>query len=283
MQKPPIKSIAPSAPGLIRLVRAALSRMPVWAHMVDYVKSWVVRAVSESDADMERWFLQWIMNRNRAFSGVVSKKVYFEFGVYEGDSLVRYISAAKRFCHMYDEPLTDFHIYAFDSFCGLPEKKEGDDVYSWYKGKFACDIETVRKRIIGTGFPESNLFLIPGFYEESLTDDLRQELLRDSGIPHIVNVDCDYYSSAKTVLEWLRPLLLSGTIFFFHDIWSFCGHPNMGELRAINEFNHEGDGYLRQWGQYGFSDHTYVYSAKEWEFGENSQFNGGVSTSATWH
>lgn len=52
----------------------------------------------------------------------------------------------------------------------------------------------------------------------------------------IIHVDCDLYSSAKTVLEFVKPLLVDGTIIIFDDWYCFRGNPNLGEQRAFNEW-----------------------------------------------
>lgn len=80
-------------------------------------------------------------------------------------------------------------------------------------------------------------------------------------------IDCDYYSSTKTILDWLQPMLKSGTIFYFDDYWSFHGHPDYGELRAINEFNKMNQGRILQRGcVYGLGEHTFIYSRESWEY-----------------
>ncbi|KKK56985.1 hypothetical protein LCGC14_3059030, partial [marine sediment metagenome] len=81
-----------------------------------------------------------------------------------------------------------------------------------------------------------------------------------------VNFDFDFYSSTKTVLEWLRPILNSGTLFHFDDIWSFFGHPDLGQLAAIREFNEVGDGWLVPYPRLGRNNHVYIYSRREFEF-----------------
>ena len=59
----------------------------------------------------------------------------------------------------------------------------------------------------------------------------------------LVMTDCDM-AATKTILDWIRPLLRDGTFFVFDDIWSFMGHPDFGERRAIREFNATRPGLL---------------------------------------
>lgn len=69
-----------------------------------------------------------------------------------------------------------------------------------------------------------------------------------------------YYSSTKIVLEWLRPLLYSGVLFYFEDIWSFYVHPDYGELCAIREFNEAGEGRLVSFPVLGLASKAYIFS-----------------------
>jgi hypothetical protein len=170
---------------------------------------------------------------------------YYEFGVGWGQTLSRYIEALKAFCH--DEGLNprDCSLCLFDSFEGLPEKKGAeDDNPEWSKGMFSHSIEEIKATIKRHGMnPDSGRFrFIKGFCEEALTASLREELL--SIPPDVVTIDVDYYSSTRTVLDWLRPILPSGCLFYFDDIWAFNGNRSQGELKAIDEFNASGQGVL---------------------------------------
>ena len=76
------------------------------------------------------------------------------------------------------------------------------------------------------------------------TLELTEQQLASANYRNIITIDCDLYSSTATVLEWLRPLLRHGTLFYFDDIWAFLGHPEYGEMRAIAEFNAKAAGLL---------------------------------------
>ena len=49
-------------------------------------------------------------------------------------------------------------------------------------------------------------------------------------------IDCDYYSSARDVLNYIKPYLQKGTIIIFDDWYAFKGDKNHGEQKAFNEF-----------------------------------------------
>ena len=171
---------------------------------------------------------------------------YYEFGVGWGYTLTRYLDALKAFTG--DEHL-DIHaqkIFLFDSFEGLPAGKgDRDDHHDWNKGSFAHDVNEIKGVLREYKLDpdsSSNIKFTKGFFEDSLTPSLAQQLATTP--PDIITIDVDYYSSAKTVLDWLRPLLPAGCLFYFDDLWSFNGSSTRGELGAINEFNKNGQGRL---------------------------------------
>jgi len=121
-----------------------------------------------------------------------SKKLYLEFGVYEGSSL-----------RWWAEHLTDpaARFVGFDSFEGLPEDwRPGHD-----HGHF------------GTAGPprieDPRVSFVVGWFDDTLADYKPPE--HDQ---LIVNVDSDLYSSAKTVLNWLEPHVRSGTLVYFDEL-----------------------------------------------------------------
>ena len=55
-------------------------------------------------------------------------------------------------------------------------------------------------------------------------------------VPSFVNVDCDLYESTVPVLEFITPLLQTGTIVYFDDWFSYRGSMAHGEARAAREW-----------------------------------------------
>ena len=213
------------------------------------------------------WFFFSLLRQHYAHFGPWGS--YYEFGTGTGTVLSWFVEALKSYAALADVPLSDYRILGFDSFTGLPKKESPrDDNPDWYEGQFAKPTAEIDSLL--QGIPHR---LIEGFYEKSLTFGLRDELRLSP--PSIVTIDVDYYSSAKTVLEWLRPILPTGCLFYFDDVWSFYGNPKMGELAAIKEFNEQGDGlllkyddWLTSWNRWYPNLHgrTYVYCRKEWEY-----------------
>ena len=55
--------------------------------------------------------------------------------------------------------------------------------------------------------------------------------------PSIIHIDVDIYSSTIAVLKWLDKLALPMSTYIFDDIWALGNHPDLGEQRAIAEYN----------------------------------------------
>lgn len=162
---------------------------------------------------------------------------YYEFGTGEGNSLIEFLMALKKLSKELGLDNKRFNIFLFDSFEGLPEYSNLKDKNpAWSRGQYTGTIDKF-KQIIYRFLPDiaPNIKFIKGFYENSLTEELRKTLIENP--PSVVNVDVDYYSSTKTILEWLYPICQDGTIFYFDDIFEYLGNLSKGEYQAIEEFN----------------------------------------------
>lgn len=125
---------------------------------------------------------------------------------------------------------TDRRFYGFDSFEGLPEPWSTVD-----KGFFAID-----------GLPKvrENVSLIKGWFHETLPPFLEQ----NPGPVAFVHVDCDLYSSTKTVLELLRDRFVPGTVLVLDDFlmepgWQDAEHQAFLDFVAAHKINFEYLGY----------------------------------------
>ena len=207
---------------------------------------------------LRSWFFFALLEQNNWFLGNLT---YYEFGVGWGSSLLKEIYALRSFCKYAKKNFYDNDIYLFDSFQGLPPKLDPrDDNPEWGHNVFAHGEQEIRELLLkhNVDLNKGNVHFIKGYYQETLTPELRKKIKK----PSIITIDVDYYSSTKTVLEWLRPILSDGVLFYFDDIWSFHGDPNRGELAAINDFNRSNDGYLVPYHAIGHPSiwpHIYAY------------------------
>jgi len=192
---------------------------------------------------------------------VIPFGAYYEFGLGAGNTFSQcYKTASSLARHLgYSNPgEMGLRMVGFDSFEGLPAPKEWDRRVGWEKGTYACGRDTFISNMDAQHVPRDIYRLVEGFYENSLTDALRVEF--DAIKPSLIMMDSDLHSSTRTVLEWLRPLLIDGTIFMFDDIWAYQGHPDFGELRAIREFNERKEGLLVPHYFGGATQQVYIYT-----------------------
>lgn len=147
-----------------------------------------------------------------------------EFGVFSGLT-TNYI--AKSFA--------DRVVDGFDSFKGLPE--------SWYdgldKGHFAVD---ALPKVL------SNVILHEGWFDKSIPLFLSKNPTANS-IAYL-HVDCDLYSSTKTVFDCLKHLFIDGTIIVFDEYFNYDGWES-GEHLAFQEFLKEGN-FSVEWLSYNY-------------------------------
>ena len=133
-----------------------------------------------------------IGSRNQAFKlgldAAVNDGLVLEFGVRYGAS-IRQIAA-----------FVDQEVHGFDSFEGLPEAWHGES-----KGSYTT------KGILPS-VPE-NVILHKGWYEETLPGFVEKH----QAPVRFINIDCDLYSSTKTVLELLSKQIISGTVLVFDE------------------------------------------------------------------
>lgn len=123
-------------------------------------------------------------------------------------------------------------MFAFDSFQGLPNSEDDHDDVNWVKGAYSAHFDDVKRNTLSNCL---KVEFIKGFYEESLNETLMEKMKGNP--PSIVHIDVDLYSSAITVLKWLDQISLPMTIYIFDDIWAIGNHPNLGEPKAIREYN----------------------------------------------
>jgi hypothetical protein len=132
--------------------------------------------------------------------------LYCEFGVYSG-STINFIATRI--------PKT---IYGFDSFEGLPE----DWQPGVEKGTFQMkSLPRVRK----------NVELKKGWFNQSVPAFALEHRENCS----FVHIDCDLYSSTKTVFDILGDRIVKGTVLVFDEFFNYPGWKE-GEFRAFQEF-----------------------------------------------
>jgi hypothetical protein len=154
---------------------------------------------------------------------------YLEFGVFNGNSIGSMYLACKE---MNAAPM---RFFGFDAFEGLPAGSEHEDDGVWKKGFYSCSFEQMTECLSRRNVSINDITWIKGWYNETLTEKMRAQY--DLGNFGIVFIDCDTYSSSKTVLDFLAPLISKPCIICLDD-WKLnnLDIKEMGEYKSFNEF-----------------------------------------------
>lgn len=143
-----------------------------------------------------------------SLSAAPSDGLLMEFGVWKGKT-INFIA----------DRVGDRPVYGFDSFEGLPE--------DWHyhekarAGAFAVsELPSVR----------ANVTLVPGWYDETLESFLEQHAEPVA----FLHIDCDLYSSTKTVFDALADRMRPGTVIHFDEYLNYPGWQH-GEFKAWQE------------------------------------------------
>lgn len=153
--------------------------------------------------------------------------VWAEFGVGGGES-ARWLEKRRG---------NDFTLHLFDSFEGLPEPWEREDAPggAWPAGRHKAHIYEALNADTRVNIGEF-MDTVPGYFS-----DFAPTL-------SFVHIDCDLYSSTKTVLKWIEDSLLTDAIIMFDELFGYPNYENH-EYKALNE-----------WGR----DFEYVARDNEW-------------------
>jgi hypothetical protein len=171
--------------------------------------------------DEKKWQLApEVANENRAFFEIAAKYcrdvgLLLEFGVWTGTS-VQAIDAVFNGWSSNSSPTI---VYGFDSWLGLPE-----DGGHFQKGMF--DAHGIPPEI-----DNPNIVLVNGWFEDTLP-----KFSADHFEPiRFVSIDCDIYSSTKTVFKNLLAHFVAGTVIYFDEFRFYSGWETQ-EYLAFLEF-----------------------------------------------
>jgi O-methyltransferase len=181
-----------------------------------------------------------------AYNGI--KGDYAEFGCYGGRTFTLAWGASRLVGY-------DAHLWAFDSFEGLPPPADPRDAHvGWTEGVMAMSEQDFRAQCRAHGLPDRAYTTVPGFYADSLRPGSPGP--RPDRIS-FAYIDCDLYSSTFEALEFVGDRLCTGAVVAFDDYYCFSEDHPSGERMAASEYF--GDHarwrlvpYI-QWGWYGMS------------------------------
>jgi hypothetical protein len=145
-------------------------------------------------------------------SPLAPTQTWAEFGVGSGNS-------ARRLAKLLAD---DGTFYLFDSWQGIPEPWKLGDNLTEPAGKWKYPkMRTNDDRFV----------FVDGWYEDTLPFEFPEQI----GLLHI---DCDVYSSTKTVLQAVTPYLGPGTVFIFDELWGYQYYADH-EYKALKEWQSE--------------------------------------------
>ena len=173
---------------------------------------------------------------------------YFEFGVFEGTSL---LAAAELHRRLNFTVVRNY--YGFDSFDEGFKYFSSEDAHPFFKaGDFSSSYEKTLKRFR----KHQNVKLIKGFFEHSLSDSPATEISDKCAIAFI---DCDLKSPASVALEYLVPRLQEGSVLIVDDYFAYKGKPTLGTCGAVNDFLERNDRIkLRPFNSYGHGGQSFI-------------------------
>ncbi|MEQ9233005.1 class I SAM-dependent methyltransferase [Coleofasciculus sp. E2-BRE-01] len=155
-----------------------------------------------------------------------------EFGTADGYSFTKMLYATK-YLDM-DNRIT---VHTFDSFEGMPasvDAKDKDVIADdgWVEGQFKGRYQELEDYCRSH---YKNYQIHKGYFQDTMTDKNLSFL--KNNLPILVWIDCDYYSSTRTVFDKLIPYLPNGCVVYFDDYDFNFGSRFTGEARIVYEIN----------------------------------------------
>ena len=170
------------------------SRLDAWQYFKDAIKGKLPPVTGSIHATFDL-----------AMQAAKVKGAVLEFGVRHANSTRQLASLAKQ------------DVHGFDSFEGIPE--------DWHdEGKGSYSTRGVIPKV------PSNIHLHAGWFDATLPKFLETNAEQ----ARLINIDCDIYSSTKTVLDLLAPRIVKGAVIIF-DEYIGNQHWREDEYKAFQE------------------------------------------------
>ena len=173
--------------------------------------------IQQIQAELESWAYVKTLHRSALLLGTNTKTIelalaqakleglVLEFGVYNGKS-IRNIAS-----------IVNTEVHGFDSFEGIPENWNDEP-----SGSYSANGELP--------VVPSNVTLHQGWFEDTLPKFIKE----NSSPIRFMNIDCDLYSSTKTIFDLLGLQVVPGTVIVFDE---FIGYKSWkdDEFKAFQE------------------------------------------------
>lgn len=156
---------------------------------------------------------------------------FVECGVWQGGSMLAVIH------RLLELGRTDRDLYLFDTFEGMTEptaedvsdysppaldswraaQRQGRRAYEGFFGQDRFNEDSVRQRLVATGYPVDRLHLVPGKVEDTLPASAPETVA-------VLRLDTDWYQSTLHEMRHLYPRLSRGGVLIVDDYghWKGC-------------------------------------------------------------
>lgn len=175
---------------------------------------------------------------------------YFEFGVFEGTSLMASVRIHGKLKSAFDR-----NFYGFDAFEGFKYFNEQDKHPFFKEGDFKSTYDRVLRRFRRFG----NVRLVKGYFEDTLGGKTPAEVCGREEKCAVCFIDCDLMTPALVALDFIRPALQKGSVIILDDYWAYKGDPNAGTSGAMGRFLAANPGIrVRPYYDYGHGGASFV-------------------------
>lgn len=155
---------------------------------------------------------------------------YIEFGVYEGASFIRVYQRFKAG----DQQNQQRRYIACDSFQGLPASSEEKKPSQYFEGNYSASEDTFMRKLSSANVDLSEVVVIPGFYNESLTET--SKISKKIAKFALIYIDVDLEASARDVLNFVESGLQTGTVIVLDDWLRHSATPRHGIQKAFKQW-----------------------------------------------
>ncbi|MBF0504238.1 MAG: hypothetical protein HQL14_03950 [Candidatus Omnitrophica bacterium] len=165
-------------------------------------------------------------------------QAYYEFGLFKGFSFWFAEQVSKEYVG------SEFTLYGFDSFEGLPQTKVDNEVIQWAKGNYAASYDFVTSELLKNDADFSRIKLFKGFFQKKYFDRLKKEEKFKKAA--ICVIDSDIYESCVATLDFIKEYLAPGSVLLFDDYNALNKNDHHGERKALKEFEMSNPAFQKQ-------------------------------------
>jgi len=184
---------------------------------------------------------------------------YFEFGIYEGTSLLAAVKSYKSIQSIKSIKFYKkvFHrkFYGFDSFDDGFKYHDSTEKHQFFaEGDFKSSYKKCKKRFK----KYKNVELIKGYFEDSIQGEKLSEMFPGEKCA-IVFIDCDLKKPASIALEYVKEYLQEGSVIILDDYFAYKGKVELGTCGALVKFLKENKNIkVREFFKYGYTGCSFI-------------------------